>query len=108
MKIQHAIICILLIAIGYIQHTNFESVYQLMTMNSRTQYDIMDTEGRILHYVSKHDHEFIGCPECQLLKQFHIRQHEINETLSGPMTEEARKNLLVERNRLEKYMLRQP
>lgn len=84
-----------------------ESIYKLLFINNSTQYTIMDTEGRILHYVAKHDHEVTGCPECGLLGQLGVRKDEIYERLSEDPPIAERDKLMIEDREIDKFLFRQ-
>lgn len=87
---------------------NNKAIYDLLFYNNSTQFIIMETEGRILHYLCKHDPSkdpITGCPECGVIKQLTIRKMEISEEMTDPSisTEKANK-LFQELNSIDKHI----
>ena len=86
---------------------NNRAIYELMFFNNSVQYTIMDTEGRIMHYIANHSYEVVGCPECGLLSKLAIRKNEISEEMSNPDTSlEKLEDLRVEESSIDKYLFK--
>ena len=64
---------------GPVLRKDLDAIYELIAMNNNTQFMILDTEHRIMHYIAGHDHFVQGCPECGLIEQITVYRDKLNE-----------------------------
>lgn len=83
------------------------AIYELIMMNNNSQYIIVDTVERMLHYMHGHNsnNPILMCPECGLLNNLSTRKMEIDEELSNPLIDKNDiYDLEVERKLIEKHL----